>query len=78
MHYGGEPPSETECQAILHWFNQIAGGAVLLQWVLEGNMTLNMNGNVIAFMEKSSEILSPLILKQIDSIDCDVEGEDEV
>lgn len=75
---GGEKPTESECGSILWWFNEIARGAVLMQWVLDGELALNMNNNVIAFIDLSQDedgILSPLIMEQLKSLDFDSDNE---
>lgn len=75
---GGEAPTDSEREAILWWFNEIARGAVLMQWVLDGELALNMKDNVIAFidLEQDDDTLSPLIMKQLESLDFD--GDNEV
>lgn len=70
---GGDVPTDSEREAILWWFNEIARGAVLMQWVLDGELALNMKENVIAFIDISQDddSLSPLIMKQLESLDFD-------
>jgi hypothetical protein len=75
----GEPaPTDSELESILWWFNEVARGAVLMQWVLDGSIALNMNDNIIVFigMEQDEDTLSPLIMKQLESLDFD--GENQV
>lgn len=73
---GGEPPTKIECDAILLWFNEVARGAVLMQWVLDDELVLNMTDNVIAFIEaRQNGKISPLIMKQLESVDFDCDNE---
>lgn len=73
---GGEPPTEAERESILWWFNEIARGAALMQWVLDGELALNMKDDVIAFIDLSqNDALSPLIMKQLESLDFDNDNE---
>jgi len=75
---GGTEPTDSELESILWWFNEIARGAVLMQWVLNGELALNMKDNIIAFIDLAldDDTLSPLIMKQLESLDFD--GDNEV
>lgn len=75
--HGEDAPTDLECEAMLWWFNEVARGAVLMQWVLDGELALNMRDNVIAFIDMAQDnTLSPLIIKQLESLDFD--GDNEV
>ncbi len=68
----GSVPTEEECESILSWFSEVTKGAMLMQWVLDGELVLNMKDDIIAFINISQdETLSPTIMKQLESLDFD-------
>jgi hypothetical protein len=65
-----EMPDAEEIESLLSWFNEVTRGATLMQWVLDGLLSLDMTENVIAFIENSIEKdISPSVLRQIESLD---------
>jgi len=73
---GGPSPTPDEIESMLWWFNEVARGAVLMQWVLNGELSINLKDNVIAFIDSGEDTISPLIMQQLESLDAD--GDNEV
>lgn len=65
----GIEPSVDEIESLLLWFNEVARGALLTSGVLSGVLLVEMQGQVISFLERNQDqVISSVIEEQIEEL----------